>query len=740
MPRFRRSARRSSVLFLASLSALVGAGTLLGCDKPEAPPEAPASEPAAAAQDAPAQEGLQYPQARKGDVVDDYHGTEVADPYRWLEDTDSDETRAWIEAENAVTDAYLAEIGAREAIEKRLTSLWNYERYGVPGKEGGRYFVSKNDGLQDQSVVYWTDDLGGELQTLLDPNELSEDGTVALNGMAVSDDGALAAYALSSSGSDWKEWHVREVETGKDLPDVIKWSKFSGAAWDEDADGFYYAAYDAPKEGEEYEGVNKGQKLYYHRLGKAQADDALIYENPEQPEWGYDPEVTDDGRYLVIEITVGTETKKGYSVLPLGKKKAEMIELLPEFDANYAFVGNKGPKFWFWTDRGAPRGRLIQIDVRNGKEQELIPQGRNKLRSVSAVGGRFVCQWLEDAKSMVTVHKLDGKIEKKLTLPGIGSTFGFGGDLRGKETFYGYQSFTQPTTIYRYDFKSGESEVWKQPKMSFDPADFVTEQVFYESKDGTKVPMFIVHHKDVQADGDNPTYLYGYGGFNISLTPRFSVPDLVWMEMGGVYAQPNLRGGGEYGETWHQAGTKLNKQNVFDDFIAAAEWLLQNKWTSVQKLSVGGRSNGGLLVGAAITQRPDLFRAALAGVGVMDMLRFHKFTIGWAWVSDYGSSEDPEQFKALHAYSPLHNVRPNLSYPATMIYTADHDDRVVPGHSFKFAATLQEAQRGDNPVLIRIDTKAGHGAGKPTSKRIEEWADLWGFLARELEMTLPEGM
>jgi len=733
-----------AVLRALSAFPLVAALAIVGCDKPTEAPETPEPAPPTAPEPEPEPEGLTYPEARKGDVVDDYHGTQVADPYRWLEDVDAEETRKWIEAENAVTNAYLAGIPQREEIKKELTGLWNYERYGVPGKEGGRFFVSKNDGLQDQSVEYWTDDLGGELKVLIDPNELSEDGTVALSGMAVNHDGTHVAYALSSSGSDWKEWHVREVETGKDLDDVIKWSKFSGAAWDEDGDGFYYSRYAAPKEGQEFEDVNYNQKLYYHRIGKDQADDKLVYENPEQKEWGFDPLVTDDGNYLVIEISVGTETKKGFYVQDLRKKKPEMIELLPEFDANYAFVGNKGPKFWFWTDKGAPRGKLIEIDVRRpDKVEELIAQGRNKLQSVSAVGGRFVAQWLEDAKSMVTVHKLDGSIEKKLALPDIGSTFGFGGKLKDKQTFYGFQSFTRPTTIYRYDFKSGESTLWKAPKLgsgdvTFNPEDFVTEQVFYESKDGTKVPMFLVHHKDVQPSGDNPTYLYGYGGFNISLTPRFSVPDLVWLKMGGVYAQPSLRGGGEYGETWHQAGTKLNKQNVFDDFISAAEWLLQNKWTNPRKLSIGGRSNGGLLVGAAITQRPDLFKAALAGVGVMDMLRFHKFTIGWAWVSDYGSSDDAEQFKALHAYSPLHNVRPNLRYPSTLIYTADHDDRVVPGHSFKFAAALQAAQRAENPVLIRIDNKAGHGAGKPTSKRIEEWADLWGFLVEELDMQRPE--
>ncbi|MCI0486232.1 MAG: prolyl oligopeptidase family serine peptidase [Blastocatellia bacterium] len=687
-------------------------------------------------------EKLVYPVTKKLEQYDDYHGTKVADPYRWLEDADSAETRAWVEAQNKVTFAYLDRIPARPRIKERLTKLWNYEKYGTPFKQGGRYFYFKNDGLQNQSVLYTVTSLDGNPKVLLDPNTLSSDGTVALAGLSITDDGKLMAYGLAASGSDWTEWKVRDVETGKDLADNIKWVKFSGASWTRDGKGFFYSRYDEPKEGQKMSGANYYQKLYYHRIGTSQSEDALIYERPDRKELGFGGNVTEDGRFLIISVWQGTEQKNRVYYKDLQAKNSEVIKLLDDFDASYNFIGNDGPVFWFQTDLSAPRSRVIAIDTREpGRKnwKELIPQQAETLQGVSVVNDRFIILYLKDARTQVKVHRLDGKLEREVALPGIGSAGGFGGKRKDRETFYSFTSFTVPPTIYRYDVATGKSTLFRQPKVAFNPEDYETKQVFYKSKDGTRVPMFITHKKGLKLDGDNPTYLYGYGGFNISLTPSFSIGNLVWMEMGGVYAMPNLRGGGEYGEEWHQAGMKLRKQNVFDDFISAAEWLIENKYTSTSKLAIGGGSNGGLLVGAAITQRPELFGAALPAVGVMDMLRFQKFTIGWAWVSDYGSSDNPDEFKALYAYSPLHNLKSGTSYPPTMVTTADHDDRVVPGHSFKFAAALQAAHKGDAPVIIRIETKAGHGAGKPTSKTIEEISDRWGFLVHVLNVDAHSG-
>ena len=697
-----------------------------------------------------------YPAARVSPQVDDLHGTGVADPYRWLESIDSPETRAWVEGENAVTFAYLDTIEERKAIQDRLAKLWNFERYGTPWEEGGRWFWSKNDGLQNQSVYYWSDKLDGEPKVLLDPNTLSADGTTAVGDMAISHDGKLLAYSLSDAGSDWKRYLVRDIATGQDRADKIEWSKFTGLSWSTDNKGFFYGAYDAPKAGDEFEQVNKNQKLYYHKLGSAQKSDKLVYADPEHPDWQFNGDVSEDGKFLIIDVSVGTDVRNMLyfaSVEKDGKLASPVVKLIDELEATYTFLGNVGTEFYLFTNLDAPRGRIVKIDVGVHLDAamhksagavsavtEVVPQSEHTLQSVTFTGGRLFATYMVDAKNQVDVFDLAGKHERTIALPEpIATTYGFGGKHDAKQTFYGLMSFTRPYTIYRYDIASGQSEVWREPKLEFDASRYETKQVFYTSKDGTKVPMFLVHKKGLQPTGDAPTYLYAYGGFNISLTPRFSVPDLVWLEMGGVYAQPNLRGGGEYGEAWHEAGTKLNKQNVFDDFIAAGQWLIDNGWTNTEKLAIGGRSNGGLLVGAAMTQRPDLFGAVLAGVGVMDMLRFHKFTIGWAWVSDYGSADDPDQFEALHAYSPYHNVKEGTEYPATLVYTADHDDRVVPSHSYKFAARLQAAHAGADPVMIRIDTKAGHGAGKPTAKQIEEWADLWGFLVDQLEIELPEG-
>ena len=678
----------------------------------------------------------QYPQTRRVDQTDNYHGTSVADPFRWLEDDNAAETKAWVEAQNKVTFGYLDQIAERKTIKERLTKLWNYERYDVPFKEGGRYFFTKNDGLQNQSVLYTSTSLTEMPRVLLDPNKLTADGTAALSGHSISDDGNYMAYGVATAGSDWQEWKVRDVRTAEDLSDHLRWVKFSSASWKKDGKGFFYSRYDEPKPGQQLKGVNYFQKLYYHRLGTPQSEDKLVYERPDQKEWLFRGGVTDDGNYLIISVSQGTDTRNRVFYKDLKQPDSKVVELLNDFDAEYRFIDNDGPIFWFRTDFKAPRSRVIAIDINKPERsnwREVIPQTSETLRGASLVNDQFILTYLRDARSAVKIHSRDGAFVRDISLPGIGTAAGFGGKRKDTETFYSFTSFTIPGTIYRYDLKTGVSTVFRQPKVNCDPSQFETTQVFYTSKDGTRVPMFITRKKDLKNDRRNPALLYGYGGFNNSITPNFSVPKMVWMEMGGTYAVANLRGGGEYGEEWHRAGMKLEKQNVFNDFISASEWLIASNYTSSPKLAIEGRSNGGLLVGACMTQRPELFGATLPGVGVMDMLRFHKFTIGWAWTSDYGSADDPEQFKALHAYSPLHNLKPGVKYPATFITTADHDDRVVPAHSFKFAARLQECQAGEAPTLIRIETRAGHGAGKPTAKLIEESADALSFLVRELK-------
>jgi prolyl oligopeptidase len=711
-------ARPGTFMLLIALTMLIFTMTLLAADDAPSPT-------------------LSYPRPKTVDQVDDYHGTKVADPYRGLENTDSADTRQWIEAENKVTFHYLEQIPYRQTIHDRLMKLWNYERYGVPEQQGGRYFYQHNNGLQNQNVLLVTDSLNAEPRVLLDPNTLSADGTVALVGHAVSDDGKLLAYGTAASGSDWMEWRVREVDTGKDLPDLVKWVKFSGASWTKDGKGFYYSRYDEPKQGTMLRDANYFHKLYYHRLGAPQSEDKLIYDRPDNKELGFAGNVTDDGHYLIITVWQGTSPKNRLYYKDLTKADAEVVKLLDDFDAEYQFLDNDGPMFWIKTDLDTPRGRIIAIDTRHPERagwKTIVPQGADKLDHANVINDTFVLSYLKDAQTEVRVHDLDGKLLRTVDLPGIGTAEGFGGKRKDKETFYAFTSFITPVTIYRYDLAAGKSAIYRQPKVDFDSTKYETKQVFYTSKDGTRVPMFITAKKGLKLDGHNPVLLYAYGGFNISLTPAFSVGNAVWLKMGGVYAQPNLRGGGEYGEEWHQAGTLLRKQNVFDDFIAAAEWLIANHYTSPGKLAIRGGSNGGLLVGACMTQRPDLFGATLPAVGVMDMLRFHKFTIGWAWTSDYGSSDNPEEFKALYAYSPLHNLKPGTKYPPTLIATSDHDDRVVPGHSFKFAATMQADQAGPSPVLIRIETKAGHGAGKSITKLIDETADTWAFLGHNLNM------
>ncbi len=680
-----------------------------------------------------------YPVSATVEQVDDYHGTPISDPYRWLEDGQSPATQDWIAAQNQVTFDFLAQIPARSTLTERLTQLWNYEKYSPPFRRGSQYFYFKNDGLQNQSVLYTLPDLEAEPQVLLDPNQLSADGTIALSGLSISEDGQWMAYGLSTAGSDWQVWQVREVATGKDLGDRLQWVKFSGASWSHDQQGFFYSRYDEPAPNASLEATNYDQKLFYHRLGTPQTADPLIYARPDQPEWGFNGSVSEDGRYLIISVWRGSSSQNLLFYQDLAIADSPVVELVSEFKASYQFIGNAGSVFWLQTDLEAPRGRVIAIDTAQPTQsQEIIPQAAETLEGVSLINHQFVATYLKDAHAQVKIFDLAGNFVRQIALPGLGSVGGFSGRQTDTETFYSFTSFTVPPCIYRYDMLTGESSLFRQPQVDFDPQAYETRQVFYRSKDGTEIPLFITHKKGIKLEGRNPTYLYGYGGFNISLTPSFSVSNLVWMELGGVYAVPSLRGGGEYGEDWHRAGMKNRKQNVFDDFVSAAVWLIDQRYTCPTKLAIAGGSNGGLLVGACMTQHPDLFAAALPAVGVMDMLRFHQFTIGWAWVPEYGCADNPDEFAYLYDYSPLHNLQPGMAYPATLITTADHDDRVVPAHSFKFAAALQAAQRAPRPVLIRIETKAGHGAGKPTSKLIAEMGDRLAFLVHTLSIHLPE--
>ncbi len=673
---------------------------------------------------------LEYPQSRKSDMVEELHGVKVADPYRWLEDDNSAETKAWVSAQNRVTDGFLADAPGREEIRRRLEKAWNFERVGAPREYGGKWFFTHNSGLQNQSVLKVSDTREGEGRVLLDPNTLSGDGTVAMTNFSPSEDGKLLAYGISRGGSDWNEILVRDVVTGKDTGDRLKWVKFSGISWAKDGSGFHYSRYDEPAPGMAMTQTNEFQKLCFHRIGTPQAEDTVVYERKDHPRWGFGGGVTEDGRFLVLGIREGTDPRNRFHYRPIDAEK--MIPLLDDFDASYDFIGNTGDVFYFLTDLDAPRQRVIAIDIRKpGRDdwREIIPQGGDLLQSASLVGGRLIIGYLRDARSAISVHDTDGRKLSDVDLPGIGSARGFDGRMSDRETFYMFTGFTDPGAIYRYDLGSGKSVLWRKPQVDFAGGGYETEQVFAKSRDGTRVPMFIVRRKGLVLDGSHRTLLTGYGGFNISITPAFSIGRAVWLERGGILAVANLRGGGEYGSGWHQAGTKLRKQNTFDDFIACAEWLVRGNYTSPSKLAIQGGSNGGLLVGAVITQRPELFGAALPAVGVMDMLRFHKFTIGWAWKADYGSPDDAREFETLLRYSPYHALRPGTRYPATLVSTADHDDRVVPAHSFKFAARLQEYQAKDGPpVLIRVETSAGHGAGTALSKMIDRTAEDWAFL------------
>lgn len=678
---------------------------------------------------------LKYPPAPRGDVVDTHHGVRVADPYRWLEDSGHPATQAWIAAQNELTRGILERIPERAALATRLTELWNYERYGLPERHGERWFVTRNDGLQNQAVLYTFGELDGALEVLLDPNKLSSDGTLALAGFEFSPDGRHVAYGVADGGSDWNVWRIREVATGRDLDDELRWIKFARPQWAPDSKGLYYARYDEPQPGAELEALNFDQKLWFHALGAPQAQDALVLARPEHKEWSFSPIVSEDGRWLVVSVGRGTDPKNLVLVRDLRSPHAPFVELVDDFVASFEFIASHESRLYFVTDLQAPRGRLVSLDMDAPSPAAwttVVPQCADKLDGADLVGSHFFCRYMRDARSAVRMHREDGAFVREVELPGVGAASGFEGRWRDPLTFYSFASFRQPPTVYLYDVEKGESRVWRAPKLAFDPEQFTTEQVFFASKDGARVPLFLTYRKGLERDGSNPTLLFGYGGFNVSLTPNFRASRIAWLERGGIFAQANLRGGGEYGEEWHQAGSRLAKQNVFDDFIAAAEHLVREKWTSPARLAINGGSNGGLLVGAVLNQRPELFGAAIPAVGVMDMLRFELFTIGWAWASDYGSVKNPDEFRALHAYSPYHNVRVGAHYPATLVVTAERDDRVVPAHSFKYAAALQHAQGGEAPILIRIETRAGHGAGKPTAKQIEQAADELAFLIEAL--------
>lgn len=670
---------------------------------------------------------LPYPDTKRDTTVrDDYHGTQVADPYRWLEDDNSAETARWVAEENAITSDYLSQIPYRETLRQRLTDLWNYPKEGVPRKVGDYYFYFKNDGLQNQSVLYYQLGADGTPEVFLDPNTLSQDGTVALGGTAFSPDNRYMAYSVSMSGSDWAEVHVMEIATRRKLPDVVKWIKFSGASWGADSEGFFYSRYDEPKPGRELSAQNQYQQVYYHKLGEPQSADRLIYKDAAHPLRYFNGQQSKDGKWIFV---TGTEGTSGSEVLYRKSDGNGFKVLLPGFANDYSVLDCRDDKAYVYTNAGAPNFRLAAIDLNDPSKglQDVLPEQDNLLVGVNSLGGYLIAVYMEDATHKVYQYTYDGKPVREIALDMLGTVAGFTGNEDTKETFFSLSNFITPATVYSYVLATGETTLFRKPQVNYDPDLFAVDQVFFESKDGTRVPMFIVHRKDMELNGNNPTLMYGYGGFNISLTPTFSPANIALLEQGGIYVLVNLRGGGEYGEKWHRGGMLANKQNVFDDYIGAAEWLVANKYTNPGKLAINGGSNGGLLVGACEVQRPDLFAVCIAQVGVLDMLRYHLFTIGWGWAVEYGTSADPEQFAYLYKYSPLHNIKEGVCYPATLIATADHDDRVVPAHSFKFAAALQAAQGCDRPILLRVESKAGHSAGKPTSKRIDEAADILSF-------------
>jgi prolyl oligopeptidase len=679
---------------------------------------------------------INYPVTKKVNVTDNYFGTNIADPYRWLEDDTSRVTAEWVQAENKVTNEYLSQIPFREKLREKLTKIWNFPKYTVPFRKGKWYFYFKNDGLQNQSVLYLREGINGTPKVLLDPNKFSEDGTIALSGESASNDGKYLAYSISRSGSDWNEIRVLEIATGNQLPDSLSWVKFSGMSWQ--GDGFYYNRYEKPAVGMELTSLSENQKVFFHKIGSDQKDDVLIYENKKEPKHNFSAQVTEDERFLILSESESTSGNALY-YKDLKQKNSSFKQLAAGFEYEYGVVDNIGDKFLIVTNYKAPMKKLVLMDPANPDPKmwkTIIPERDDVLEEVELVGTKVVSCYMQKAISKVFIYNLEGKFQSEMALPGLGTISVMNGKKGDPIAFYGYNSFTFPTTVFKYDVITNKSVIYTQPEIGFKSDDYEVNQVHFGSKDNTSVSMFLVHKKGLVLNGENPTIIYGYGGFNISLTPSFSISRTVFLENGGVYAVVNLRGGGEYGEDWHKAGTKERKQNVFDDFIAAAEYLIAEKYTNPGKLGMLGGSNGGLLVGAVMTQRPELFKVAIPQAGVLDMLRYHKFTIGHAWASDYGTSDTKEGFDYLIKYSPLHNLKKDVKYPATLAFTADHDDRVVPAHTFKFMATLQEDQAGDNPVLVRIDTKAGHGGGKPTAKIIDEVTDLWSFVFYNLGMTL----
>lgn len=667
--------------------------------------------------------------------VDQYHGTAVPDPYRWLENDTAQVVQEWVKAQNELTFGYLKKIPFRSKIKQRLTKIWNYPKFEAPFKEGTHYYFYKNTGLQNQKVLYAQAGLKGTPTVFLDPNKLSKDGTTALTTLSFSANGDYVVYGTSGGGSDWNEYRVMETATRKLLPDSLSWIKFSGAAWYKD--GFFYSRYDAPTAGSKMANKNENHKVYYHKINTPQAEDQLVHEERSKPLRLFHAQTTEDERFLIISVSEGASSTNALYYKDLTKEKANLKPIVGNFEAEYTVIQNIGDKLLVHTNKNAPRYQLVLIDPQEPAEEnwkKLIPESEDVMTDVSLVNNKLLVTYLRNASSQLLVHDVKGKLLSQVKLPTLGTVTGFGGKKTDKEIFYTFNSFTYPSTVYKYTVGTNKSELYRKPQVAVPLDNYETKQLFYTSKDGTKVPMFIVHKKGMTLDGKNPTYLYAYGGFNVSVMPGFSISRMLWLENGGVLAIPNIRGGGEFGEAWHKAGMAPNKQNVFDDFIAAAEYLINEKYTSPARLAIAGGSNGGLLVGAVANQRPDLFKVALPAVGVMDMLRFHKFTIGWAWTSEYGSSDDPEQFKNLLAFSPLHNIKEGVSYPATLVTTADHDDRVVPAHSFKYISTLQEKGAGPNPYLIRVDVNAGHGAGKSTSLLINEAADVWSFIYYNMEI------
>ena len=689
------------------------------------------------AETAAAQGKFDYPKPRRGDQVDNYSGTTVADPYRWMEDTESAETKAWIEAENKLTNSYLASIPQREKLKARLTELTNYEKLSAPSKIADNFYIySKNDGLQNQSVLYKTTSINDPGTVFFDPNKILADGTAALSGSSFTDDGKLWAYGVAIAGSDRTEWHVMDVATGKLLPDTLAPNRQGIDAWAKDNSGFYYSGYAPVETGSELKATTKFQKIFFHKMGTPQSVDYVVYERPDNGDYFSAVEISEDGKWMLVTVGKGTENMNMVYFKDLAKPDSAILPLVTNLKNSWNFLGNDGSVFYFETDQDAPLGKVAKVDVRLQEQRwsDVIPEAADTLGGVSFINNQFVANYLHDAYTKFKIFETDGKFVRDVALPGVGTADGFGGKRSYTETFYSYSSFNAPPTIYRYDMKAGKSTLFREAKVKFDPAEFEVKQVFYPSKDGTKIPMFLTYKKGLKLDGKNPTILYGYGGFNIPTTPGFSASRIAWLEMGGVYASACLRGGSEYGKKWWEGGSRLNKQNVFDDFAWAGMWLIQNKYTSTPKLAINGGSNGGLLVGATLNQHPDLFGAAVPQVGVMDMLRFTKFTIGWAWTSDYGSPDDATDFKAMYAYSPYHNAKPGTKYPPTLVTTSDHDDRVFPAHSFKYTAAMQAAQAGDSPVLIRIQVRGGHGAGLPTALQIEQQADIYGFLIKSLDM------